>query len=191
LRDWVVRGEEPPDSRYATLRSRTLVPARRVSFPSIPGVTFVANFNSREVLDRGSRFDAKDDSGVMDEPPAVRFTYAELLPQVDADGNEVDGVRSTQVRVPLGTYSGWNTRKVNFGHPDLCDLSGQYIPFAVHKADRKGDQRRSVEERYGSKAGYMSRVEKAVHDQVEEGLLLPDDAATIIAQETARDIGLP
>jgi hypothetical protein len=191
LHDWVVRGEEPPDSRYATLRSRTLVPARRVSFPSIPGVTFVANFNSREVLDRGSRFDAKDDSGVMDEPPAVRFTYAELLPQVDADGNEVDGVRSTQVRVPLGTYSGWNTRKVNFGHPDLCDLSGQYIPFAVHKADRKGDQRRSVEERYGSKAGYVSRVEKAVHDQVEEGLLLPDDAATIIAQETARDIGLP
>ncbi len=191
LRDWVAHGQKPPHSRYATLRRRTLVPAHRVAFPSIPGVTFVGNFNSRQVLDRGRGFDARDESGVMDEPPAVRFTYRELLPQVDADGNEVDAVRSTQVRVPLGTYSGWNTRKVNFGNPDLCDLSGQYIPFAVHQADRKGDPRRSVEERYASKAGYMARVREAVEDQVEEGLLLPDDAATIIAQEMARDIGLP
>jgi len=191
LRDWVVNGHRPPHSRYATLRGRTLVPAHGVRFPSIPGVTFVGGFNSRQVLDRGRDFDAQDDSGVMDEPPAVRYTYRELLPQVDADGNEVDGVRSTQLRVPLGTYSGWNTRKSNFGNPDLCDLSGQYIPFAVHKADRKGDPRRSVEERYGSKAGYMAHVREAVEDQVEEGLLLPDDAATIITQEMARDIGLP
>ena len=191
LRDWVVNGHRPPHSRYATLGGRTLVPAHGVRFPSIPGVTFVGGFNSRQVLDRGRDFDAQDDSGVMDEPPAVRYTYRELLPQVDADGNEVDGVRSTQLRVPLGTYSGWNTRRVNFGNPDLCDLSGQYIPFAVHKADRKGDPRRSVEERYGSKKGYMARVMAAVEDQVEEGLLLPDDAATIITQEMARDIGLP
>ena len=190
LRDWVVDGKSPPHSRYSTLRRGTLVPAHRVRFPSIPGVTFVGNFNSRQVLDRGDDFDAKDVSGVMEEPPAVRFTYRELLPQVDADGNEVDGVRSTQVRVPLGTYSGWNTRKDKFGKPDLCDLTGQYIPFAVHKADRNGDPRRSVEERYGTKAEYVTRVSEAVEDQVEEGLLLPDDAATIIAQETARDIGL-
>ena len=191
LRNWVVHDKTPPHSRYPTLRRRTLVPAHRVAFPNIPGVTFVGGFNSRQVLDRGPRFDASDVSGVMDEPPAVRFTYRELLPQVDADGNDVDGLRSTQVRVPLGTYSGWNTRKVNFGHPDLCDLSGQYVPFAVHKADRKGDPRRSVEERYRSKAGYVAHVREAVEDQVEEGLLLPDDAATIIAQEMARNIGLP
>src|SRR2546430_4420816 len=190
LRDWVAHGQRPPHSRYATLRQRTLLPAHRVRFPIIPGVTFVGGFNSRQVLDRGRDFDAKDDSGVMDEPPAVRYTYRELLPQVDADGNEVDGVRSTQLRVPLGTYSGWNTRRVNFGNPDLCDLSGQYIPFAVHQADRKGDPRRSVEERYGSKAGYMARVSEAVEDQVEDGLVLRDDAATIITQEMARTIGL-
>ncbi|TMB00333.1 MAG: hypothetical protein E6J64_20790 [Deltaproteobacteria bacterium] len=190
LRHWVVDGKSPPHSRYSTLRRGTLVPAHLVDFPSIPGVTFVGNFNSRQVLDRGHDFDAKDESGVVEEPPAVRFTYRELLPQVDADGNEVDGVRSTQVRVPLGTYSGWNTRKDGFGKPDLCDLTGQYIPFAVHKADRKRDPRRSVEERYGTKAGYMARVKEAVDEQVEEGLLLPDDAATIFAQEMGRDIGL-
>jgi len=169
------------------------VPASHVQFPSIPGVTSVGNFNSRQVLDRERRFDSTADSGVMDEPPVVRFTYRELLPRVNDDGNEVDGVRSTQLRVPLGTYSGWNTRKTGFGFPDLCDLTGQYIPFAVHKADRmaSGDPRLSVEERYGSKAGYITAVQRALQEQLDEGLLLPGDAATILAQENARDIGIP
>jgi Alpha/beta hydrolase domain len=193
LRAWVVDGREPPHSRYASLRNGELVPASRVNFPTIPGVTSVGNFNSRQVLDRGRRFDSKDDSGVMDEPPVVRFTYRELLPKVNDDGNEVDGVRSTQLRAPLGTYSGWNTRKSGFGFPDLCDLTGQYIPFAVHKADRlaSGDPRLSLEERYGSKAGYITAVTRALQEQLDEGLLLPNDAVTILSQENARDIGLP
>ena len=193
LREWVVDGREPPHSRYANLRNGELVPASQVMFPTIPGVTFVGNFNSRQVLDRGHRFDSKEDSGVMKEPPVVKATYTELLPKVNLDGNEVDGVRSTQLRAPLGTYSGWNTRKNGFGFPDLCDLSGQYIPFAVHKADREasGDPRLSVEERYGSKAGYIQAVTKALQEQLDEGLLLPADAATILSQENARDIGIP
>ncbi|MGO8971312.1 MAG: alpha/beta hydrolase domain-containing protein [Myxococcaceae bacterium] len=193
LRSWVVDGQEPPHSRYASLRNGELVAASQVNFPTIPGVTSVGNFNSRQVLDRGRRFDSKDDSGVMDEPPVVKFTYRELLPKVNADGNEVDGVRSTQLRAPLGTYSGWNTRKSGFGFPDLCDLTGQYVPFAVHKADRmaSGDPRLSLEERYGSKAGYIAAVTQALQEQLDEGLLLPDDAVTILSQENARDIGLP
>ena len=191
LQAWTATGDEPPHSLYPTLRSGTLVPADQVKFPKIPGVTFEDIFNSRQVLDRGPRFDSRTDSGVMNEPPMVKYTYRELLPKVNADGNEVDGVRSTQLRVPLGTYSGWNTRKANFAHPDLCDLTGQYIPFAVHQADRNGDPRPSLEERYGSKAGYMAEVKEAVQEQVEQGMVLPDDAATIISQEQARDIGLP
>jgi len=191
LNAWVANREEPPQSRYPTLRRGTLVSADHVKFPNIPGVTFAGLFNSRQVLDRGPGFNARNDSGVMNEPPVARHTYRELLPRVDEDGNEVDGVRSTQLRVPLGTYSGWNTRKVNFAHPDLCDLTGQYIPFAVHEADRKGDPRPSLEERYGSKAGYMAEVMEAVEEQLAQSLLLPEDAATIISQEQARDIGLP
>jgi Alpha/beta hydrolase domain len=193
LRDWVVEGKEPPHSRYASLRNGELVPASQVLFPTIPGVTFVGNFNNRQVLDRGHQFDSKEDSGVMKEPPVVKETYTELLPKVNLDGNEVDGVRSTQLRAPLGTYSGWNTRAHGFGFPDLCDLSGQYIPFAVHKADREasGDPRLSVEERYGSKAGYINAVQEALEEQLKEGLLLPADAVTILAQENARDIGIP
>ena len=72
-------------------------------------------------------------------------------------------------------------------------MSGQYIPFAVHKADRdaSGDPRLSVEERYGTKAGYIQAVQQALEEQLKEGLLLPEDAVTILAQENARDIGIP
>ncbi len=193
LRDWVVNDREPPHSRYASLRNGKLVPASHVNFPTIPGVTFLGQFDSRQVLDRGPKFNSKNDSGVMDEPPVVRFTYRELLPQVKEDGNEMDGVRSTQLRVPLGTYSGWNTRATGFGHPDTCDLTGQYIPFAVLKADRlaSGDPRLSLQERYGTKAGYIAAVTQAIQDQLDEGLLLPADAVTILSQENARNIGLP
>jgi len=191
LREWVVNDRKPPHSRYASLRNGLLVPAAHVNFPTIPGVTFAGQFNSRQVLDRGPGFNSKNDSGVMDEPPVVRFTYGELLPQVNADGNEMDGVRSTQLRAPLGTYSGWNTRATGFGHPDTCDLTGQYIPFAIHAADRHGDPRLSVEERYGSKAGYIAAVTQAIQDQLNEGLLLPADAVTILSQENARNIGIP
>src|SRR5262249_10114178 len=48
LREWVAHGRKPPPSLFPTLRKRTLVPADRVRFPSIPGVTFVGNFNSRQ-----------------------------------------------------------------------------------------------------------------------------------------------
>jgi hypothetical protein len=33
-------------------------------------------------------------------------------------------------------------------------------------------------------------VKEAVEEQLDDGLLLPDDGATIISQETARNIGL-
>jgi hypothetical protein len=31
-----------------------------------------------------------------------------LVPQVDGDGNDIAGIRSLQLAVPLGTYTGWN-----------------------------------------------------------------------------------
>jgi hypothetical protein len=50
----------------------------------------------------------------MAEPPLFGRTYTVLVPQVDADGNPIDGLRNTNVQVPLGTYMGWNIRKAGF-----------------------------------------------------------------------------
>ena len=40
------------------------------------------------------------------------------MPQVDADGNERDGVRLPEITVPLATYASWNLRDPSIGAPD-------------------------------------------------------------------------
>ena len=40
-----------------------------------------------------------------------------LVPQVDADGNEVAGIRVPELAVPLATTTGWNFRAERVGNP--------------------------------------------------------------------------
>jgi len=56
--------------------------------------------------------------------------YNILEPAVEADGNDINGIRSPTPQAPLGTYMGWNYRASDYGEGDLCDLSGNFIPFA-------------------------------------------------------------
>jgi hypothetical protein len=120
----------------------------------------------------------------MDEPPVQGAAYALLLPQVDADGNDIDGLRNTNTQVPLGTYTGWNIRKAGFSEGDSCDLTGAFIPFFKTKAQRLAaeDTRRSLEERYPTHADYVARVTAAARGLVAQRLLLQQDADLIIGQ---------
>jgi len=136
--------------------------------------------------------DADDESGILTEQPvAPDLAYNILEPAVDADGNDIDGVRSTTLQAPLGTYMGWNYRAAGFGEGDLCDLTGSFIPFAGTQAQRiaNGDPRLSLHERYGNNAGYVAAVTAAANNLVSEGLLLPDDATSII--NTAKSVSIP
>jgi hypothetical protein len=94
----------------------SLVPESQVNFPYVPATSFTLAgvTNVKNVLDRGPLYSITDASGVMAEPPVVRGTYYTLLPQVDADGNPIDGLRNIHVQVPMGTYTGWNVRKAGF-----------------------------------------------------------------------------
>jgi len=40
--------------------------------------------------------------------------YGNLVAQVDADGNDLGGIRDVFVAVPIGTYTGWNQFNKNF-----------------------------------------------------------------------------
>jgi hypothetical protein len=84
-------------------------------------------------------------------------------------------------RAPIGTNVGWNVRS-GFRAPDLCSLSGSFIPFAKTKAERlaNGDSRRSLEERYQSHAGFVRAVTKAANELVKERFLLEEDANAFI-----------
>ena len=153
LQQWVVKGTNPPASRYARISDGTLLPPNNVGFPDMvfptgiaayPTVVFTGLYNTRNLLFWGPKFDADDESGILTEPPVVTdLAYNILEPAVDADGNDIDGVRSTTLQAPLGTYMGWNYRAAGFGEGDLCDLTGSFIPFAGTQAQRmaNGDPR--------------------------------------------------
>ena len=99
-----------------------------------------------------------------------------LVSQVDADGNELGGIRLPDVSVPLATYTGWNFRSPAVGgSQELVALAGSSIPFAATKAKRtaSGDPRLSVEERYTSKDDYLRRVREAADKLVKERYVLP------------------
>lgn len=192
LREWAVNGVEPPASLYSTVKAKSLVPVSQVRVPYIPAVNFTLAglANQKFVLDRGAAYDTEDVTGVMAEPPIPGAAYPVLVPQVDADGNDIDGLRNTNVQVPLGTYTGWNIRKAGFSEGDSCDLTGGFIPFFRTQAERltAGDPRPSLQERYPSHADYVSRITQAANGLIAQRLLLAEDAASIIAAANAANV---
>lgn len=191
LTRWVVDGTPPPASAYSRIQDGTLVRPESVGFPSIPGVAYDVSrvFNTRLLYFRGFEFDETTESGILFEPPIPLALYPGLLPQVDGDGNDVGGLRSTTLQAPLGTYTGWNTRRSGFSEGDSCDLTGSYIAFAAQRADRAaGDPRPSLEERYGDHAGYVAAVTGAAQTLLQRGFLLPGDAQATISAAQASNV---
>ena len=103
-------------------------------------------------------------------------------PKRDADGNVVGGVRLPDVAVPLGTHAAQQDPR-SFS----CSLAGALLPFAATKEAREAakDTRPSITERYANRDDYVNRVRIAARTLQTEGLLLPDDAAVIIAAAAA------
>lgn len=188
LVDWVAKDAPPPPSRYPRLDRGDLVPPTQAAlgFPLIPGVSLpdgvIVPFFE---YDFGPGFKNADVSGVVSlQPPIVRQTLPMLVPRVDADGNELAGVRSVLLEAPLGTYTGWNPIARGVFKGSIQSLGGGFIPFAKTQAQRlaAGDPRLSLEERYGSHDAYVARVKAAAARAVAERFLLPDDAARLVAQ---------
>ena len=202
LTRWVRDGQEPPPSVVPTIAGGTLVAPDSVSFPVIPAnayggvdrpaVRFLGVHNPLPVFDRGGGYKAGYISGVLEtEPPGERTPrYGVLVPQVDADGNDLAGVRDVYVQVPVGTYTGWNLFRDDWFTDGFCTLSGSFIPFAATKAEREktGDPRLSLEERYPSREVYVGAVRKAADTLVNGRRLLPQDAVRLIAEAEANGI---
>jgi hypothetical protein len=183
MQEWITRGTPPPSSRFPRVSDGTLVPPLPESafaFPQIPGVTYSAKYNPLSVKD----FSVQPPRSIPEK------SYTVLVPKVDADGNDIGGVRSVTLEAPLGTYMGWNQRKAGFMEDEYCGLQGSYIPFAKTAAERGADPRPSLQERYGSKAAYVEKVEAAAARLVADRLLLPEDAARVVEEARKRDIGI-
>jgi len=166
---WARTGMEPPQSTHPSFRDTTLVAHSDFKFPSLPGLqqpTFVPG-------------------GYRADVPAPYSAMPFLLPKVDADGNDLGGIRLPSVSVPLGTLTGWQFRSEAIGAPTtLIAMAGAFIEFPKTRADRERtkDPRLSIAERYGTRAEYVKRVHDAAAKLAEQRFILSEDVEPITSE---------
>jgi Alpha/beta hydrolase domain len=177
---WVRSDTPPPASNYPKIADGNLVPLEKYALPAIPGVNRPHEATQAYRLDFGPNWQ----QGILSiQPPKVGPAFPVLVPQVDADGNERDGVRLPEITVPLATYTGWNLRDPSIGAPDQrVSFEASYLPFPKTAADRQksGDPRKSIAERYRDREDYLTQFTKAVDALVEQRWVLPEDRASLL-----------
>ena len=184
---WVTTGTAPPASALPRVENGTLVTPDKLKFPRLPAVQVPAVPQKAYRADYGPDFITK--GIVAKEPPVITSSFAILVPQVDADGNELAGIRVPELSVPVATYTGWNLFNEKSGPVNVVSsMQGSFIPLARTKGEREqnGDPRRSVEERYRGRDQYLAEITKAANDLVTKGYLLKNDVPRIVAQAGTR-----
>ncbi|MBI1774660.1 MAG: hypothetical protein HYR63_04870 [Proteobacteria bacterium] len=182
---WATDGVAPPASRIPTRAAKTLATMEewRTQFPRIPGVGIPREPNRLPLLDYG----AEADAGIFTiEPPrdaAPGREYAVLVPAVDADGNDIAGIRVPMVEAPLATYVGWNLRARGFSQGAMHTYVGSTLPLPRTRTETAttGDPRQSLERRYGDREGYAKAVEAAARRLVGDGFMLEEDVPRAVA----------
>jgi hypothetical protein len=179
---WIRSNTPPPASDYPHLSDGTLVPLARYSFPHLPGVNTPHESNAGQRLDFGPDWQR----GIVAlQPPRVGSAFPVLVPQVDRDGNEQDGVRLPEITVPLATITGWNLRDPSIGAPtERVSFEGSWIPFAKTAQDRKrnGDPRPSIAERYTGEDDYLRRYTSALDNLIKARWILPEDRDALLTR---------
>jgi hypothetical protein len=184
---WITDGGEPPPSNVPRIEDGTLIARDKLKFPKIPSVNVPAAPFAASRADYGADFVKK--GIVTNEPPKLGSAYPALVPQADADGNDLPGIRMPEMVVPIATFTGWNLYNEKSGPTTvMATTTGSYIPFARTRADREksGDPRPSLEERYQGKEDYLSRVTKSANDLAAKGYLIKEDIPRIVQQAGTR-----
>jgi hypothetical protein len=138
---WVRSGTLPPPSSYPRIADRTLVPLPEYAFPAIPGVNKPHEANAAYRLDFGPKW---RDGILSIQPPKVGEAFPVLVPQVDADGNERDGVRMPEISVPVATYASWNLRDPSIEAISGCHSRTRTFHFRRPRRNDKKPRTRDV-----------------------------------------------
>lgn len=172
---WLAQNQEPPASAYPSIARKELVPIDQVHYPKIANVLPPRRLHDVFRLDFGPEFRSR--GIITNEPPKLGPQFAVLVPQVDRDGNEIAGLKTPQVAVPLAVHTGWNLRNPAIGSPEeLFSMTGSYFPFP----------KEVVLKRYPNKTAYLAEVRKAAQKLVAGGYLLERDLPAI-EQLSARE----
>jgi hypothetical protein len=208
----IMQGTPMPPSVYPTIARGELVPntAAAEGFPdfslTVPRLTYRGDQEWPPfVYDFGPGENYDQESGIPSiQPPIITTVLPAYGARVNADGNEnVTGMATVLGDAPLGTYVGWNLATTGWYGPNASNgpgsvgqvfagagNSGGYWPFWDTMAGRvaAGDPRMSLEERYGTHAGYVCVVTRAVNVAVQQRFLLPSEAPTLIANAAASNV---
>ena len=190
---WLTGDTQPPESRYPRIDDGTLVDVAtyRRQFPKIPSVERPGGWLGVSEtcyqplrLDLGSRWHSE---GIADHvPPQQGTPYRTLVPAVDADGNDLAGIRLPEVVVPLSTYMGWNLRDEAHGAGGmLAGLHGSWLEFS--NIPNANDPRPSIQQRYPNRDVYLSKYADAVLDLAKHRYLLDEDAMNMLGEAAQRD----
>jgi hypothetical protein len=176
LEELVRNGTAPPPSRVPRVADGTAIMADSIRMPTVPGFTHAPGANQ-----------IVPPVDWVDPPARIDNVYGARVSTVDADGNEIAGIRLPPIAVPLGTHTGWNVYRAQPG--ELADRDGSFVAFARTRAEREktGDPRLSLEERYGSREAYVAKVKAEAEALVAERLLLAADAAAYVEAAKACD----
>ncbi len=182
---WVSGGEAPPPSLHPRLADGSAVTPEQAGeyFKQVPGAPPPLHSSTLYRMDFGPRLASE---GIADQlPPRLGEPYRYYVSAVDADGNEVAGIRGPEVQVPLASYTGWNTRHPDVGAPgELVSMTGSTLPFpkTAAEAEALGDPRRPVAERYPSKEEYLRQGRVAAEQLVKDRYMLEEDVERVLAR---------
>jgi hypothetical protein len=173
---------DPPLSAVPRVGDLTGVPHESLekTFAAIPGTRFPDHIERPMRLDFGP-----DWAHAPALPPKTGAKFSTLVSAVDADGNEVAGIRPVELAAPLATFCGWNPRHPEQGAPgDIMSMMGSTLPFARSAAERaqRGDPRPSIAERYGTRDDYLARAHAAAEALVKDRHMLAEDVDAVVAR---------
>lgn len=182
LDEWITEGIEPPPSRHPRIDDGTAV-TRDVTLRAQPIPGLATPNPDRLWVIRTVDLGPEASQGIGRYPVAEGATYAALVAAVDADGNELGGIRLPDLTVPVATHLPWNPRHPDTGAPEqIIAMQGSSHFFAATSAERAAtsDPRLSIEERYASREAYDEQVRAAAVSLASERYLLPDDIDLVV-----------
>ena len=174
---WISSGTTPPPSRYPRIDDGTAT-TRADAVAAVDGLGLETPDPDRLWRIRTLELGPEADRRIGQYPPVEGEAYAALVSALDADGNEVAGIRLPDLTVPVGTHLPWNLRHPSIGAPEqILSMLGSTVFFAPTRAAReeRGDPRPSLEERYPDRDAYLGLVRAEAERLVADRYLLPED----------------
>lgn len=177
LLDWVVHEKTPPESNFPQIDAGELVTSEEVHYPKLPSFMPAKEPQEAYRMDYGPEWV----HGIINhQPPVVGEAFRTLVPQVDPLGNEMSGIRNTEITVPLATYIPYSLRTgLSGGNGEIADFRGTFIPLSIReKSDSDG--RPVIRDLYSSKADYVKKVRIHLDALTDDRFILSEDVHRIL-----------